>query len=98
MVAVKHDKRDKVIAYVDYEIVDKQGKWDRYGEYCWVRHLWIHKSVKNKYTLKDFVETEHRKFPTVRWIYYQKEKGESKRTYIHSIVKFYRKERTHGKG
>ena len=91
MVSALHDKRGKVTAYVDYEIVDKDGNWDQAGTHCFVRHLFIHKSIKNKYTLKDFVMAEHAKFPTVRWLYYQKGKGTSKKMHSYPILRFYRK-------
>jgi len=91
MVSALHDKRDRVIAYVDYEIVDKSGNWNQQGQYCFVRHLFIHKSIKNKYTLKDFVMKEHSKFPSVKWLYYQKEKANDKRMRVFPILRFYRK-------
>ena len=93
MVAALHDKEGKVVAYVDYEIVDKNGIWCNNGEYCFVRHLFIHPSVKDKYTLKDFVMKEHARFPSVRFLYYQREEKGDKRMRFYPITRFYRKGR-----
>lgn len=97
MVAALHDKDDKVIAYVDYEIVDKDGKWDSNGEYCFVRHLFIHKSIKDRYTLKDFVMTEHVKFPSVKYIYYERRYKSNSKMRMYPIINFYRKDGNSGK-
>ena len=96
MVAVKYDTDGRVVAYVDYEIVDKDGHWCNNGDYCFVRYLFIHPSVKNKYTLKDFVMKEHMRFPSVKWLYYQRqEKGDDKMR-CYPITRFYRNERKRG--
>lgn len=91
MISVLHDTDNKVIAYVDFEIVDKNGNWSNNGEYCFVRYLFIHESIKDKYALKDFVMKEHSKFPSVKWLYYQRQERGDDRMRIYPITRFYRK-------
>ena len=92
MIAVKQDEDNKVVAYVDYYIVDKFGYPCEVGQYCYVKKCWVHESIRYEYTLKNFVEEEHIKFPTVKWIYYEREKY-NKRMSIYDITRFYTKRR-----
>ena len=96
MINVIHDKGGKVVAYVDYDIVNKDGSWNNYGEYCFVRYIWKHRSLKKKGILQDFVEQEHMKFPTVKWIYYERNDRINKKMRIFNITRFYRKEKRNG--
>ena len=90
MLAVKHDMEGKVVAYVSYDIVDHRGNYCEVGEYCFVRELFIHKSIKGLYTLKDFVMTEHEKFPLVRFLYFLRRKHDNRMS-TYDITRFYRR-------
>ncbi len=93
MTAVEHDKTDgKVIAYVDYQIVDSFGHLSELGQYCWVNECWVHKDFRKRKILNWFVEREHLKWPTVKWLYYKRRKyGDRIRQY--DIMEFYTKEK-----
>lgn len=92
MLLLRKDKEDKVIAYVEYTIVDKYGHPCEVGQYCWVRDIWVHRSIRHQFTLKDFVEEGHEKFPTVRWLYYKRGKYNDRMS-IYDITRFYNKRR-----
>ena len=91
MIIVKHDSDNKVVAYVDYTIVDNTGKQLKLGQYCFVRFVWIHKSVNRKGIPKEFIKEGHKKNPTVKWLYFKRKKY-SYRMSIYDINKCYKKE------
>lgn len=89
MIVFKRDNDDKIIAYVDYWFVDKDGNKNSLGAYCWVNEVWVHKSVRRKNFLIDFIREEHDKSPWIRWIYWTRNKY-SKRMSCYDINKLYK--------
>ena len=91
MLLTHKDKDDKVIAYLEYEIVDKWGHPCEGGQYCYVRDIFVHKSIKNKFNFKTWVELEHPKYPQVKFLYWQRQKYQNRMS-IYDITRFYKGE------
>ncbi len=92
MVTVCHnDSTGFVNAYVDYDIVDSLGVQDENGKYCFVREVWVHKTVQKRRMLQGFVMNEHKKFPQVKWLYFLRRKYKDRMS-CHDIKKFYKRE------
>ncbi len=85
-----------IILLADYEIVDKEGKPNNNGLYCFVRYTNIDKSLRKANSFKEFVMKEHLKYPTVKWIYYQRENRGDSRIRMFEIKKLYKKIRKEG--
>ncbi len=92
MIAVYKNKDGFVNAYVDYQIVDDRGFPDKEGLYCWINNVWVHKTVRQGDTLKRFIEEEHSKFLSVKWIYWKRSKYNDRMS-IYDITKLYKKEK-----
>ena len=56
MVITLKDEQGKVIAYTEYQIVNRYGKQCEQGTYAWVNDCWIHPSIERKGTLKILFE------------------------------------------
>lgn len=72
MILVKHDIDNKVIAYVDYDVVDIEGKSDCCGEYAYVRYYWVHDDYRWKNLIKYFVEEAKKRHYCLKYIYYNR--------------------------
>jgi|TARA_Y100000310_G_scaffold315318_1_gene365709 hypothetical protein len=92
MVSVYKNEDGFVHAYVDYQIVDNKGVPKQDGEYCWVNNVWAHKTMRRRDILKSFVEREHAKYPTVKWIYWMRTKHDDRMS-IYDIKRLYKKEK-----
>lgn len=92
MLALQHDKEGRVVAYVEYLIVDKDGSINDQGEYCYCKNAWVHKSVERGKLLKEFVMEEHMKWLQVKWLYFKRSKY-NYRLRMYDIKKFYLKEK-----
>ena len=91
MILVERDINDKVVAYIDYEIVNSKGKVEDDGTYCYVRDAWIHKSFskqEGKRLLKWFIAKGHSMYPQVEWLYFERGKYND-RTRIYKIRRMY---------
>lgn len=74
MLEVKKDDKDKVIAYLEWQIVNKHGIGREDGEYLFVRDIWIHKDYERKNIIREFIEKIRYQTPYVLWIYWQRKK------------------------
>jgi len=90
---IRKDKDDKIIAYIDFQIVDRWGHLTEGGQYCYVRDAYIWRGIRGNLSIfRRWVEREHPKYPQVRWIYFQRSKY-NKRLSIYDITKFYKQKR-----
>jgi hypothetical protein len=74
MISAWKDENDKVIAYCEFNIVNKYGIPDNNGKYCFVNNAWVHKNYRfKKYLYKMFIK-ESWKYPQLDFIYWQRAK------------------------
>ena len=93
MLATKYDVDGKIVAYVEYDIVDHRGNYCEVGQYCFIRELWIHKSIRELNTwntLRELVMNEHMKFPLVKYLYFLRRKHDNRMS-TYDITRFYRR-------
>lgn len=55
MVEVIKDKDDKVIAFCEWNLLDRNGHFDDKGKYVWVQDLWIHDKHRGNGMLRDII-------------------------------------------
>ena len=89
MLVVKRNEDDFVVAYVEYFIVNQDGTYNPTGEFCFVKSCWIHKNYRDKGILEELIENNHKKYPSVKKIYYQEDKYED-RWKEHEVRKMYK--------
>ena len=74
MILTKKDNKDRVIAYLEYNVVDKIGQLCDVGQYIRVVDTWVHKSICERGTLLKFFKDNIYKYPTVKWVYWWRKK------------------------
>jgi len=78
MVAKLYDTQGKIIAYAEYNIVDSQGNFTQYGDYCFIFDVWVHPQERRKALLRKMLMQERNKFPDVTYIYWMRGKYKNK--------------------
>ena len=69
------DDQDKIVAYIEWNLVNNKGKTDDQGTYVFVRDLWCWKPLRGKLKfIRHFISEISRKVPTVRYAYWEREK------------------------
>ena len=88
MLVTCKDNEGRVIAYTEYQIVNKFGHPCEVGEYIWINDVFIHKDYEHKHLLKYMLQKELIKYMKndkplkVRWMYwFRREKGKPNKTY-----------------
>lgn len=77
MLVKVEDTYGKIVAYCEYQIVDKDGKQDKNGLYTWINDVWVHYSLRPqifKRLMRNMVSSELKKFPQVKWLYFKRDK------------------------
>jgi len=74
MVSVKHDTDGKVIAYIEYFIVNQYGIPDDNGRWCYVRYLWLWEGCRGMGLVREFLNKEIPKYPNVEKIYWKNDR------------------------
>ena len=83
MLATRKDEDGRVIAYAEYRIVNQDTTPNELGEYCYCKELWVHPKYERKGTIKDIIKSEHKKNPTIKWLYWKRTKyGGRMRQYL----------------
>ena len=66
------DEDGKVIAYIEYSLVNDKGVLDDNGTYIFVRRLWIWKQLGKGFSvIKKFIKTICEQFPNVKYGYWK---------------------------
>ena len=87
MIVTQKDKDDKIIAYGEYNIVDRFGHPTEVGQYCFIYDTWVHKDYRHRRLLKDMIRSRMPMHPTVKWIYWTRSKHEGK-TSMYELKRF----------
>jgi hypothetical protein len=74
MIITEHDKENKVVGFIYYNIVDKEGQLDDNGEYAYIFECWIHESVRGDGVLSKFARIGEQRHPSLKYVYYDREK------------------------
>lgn len=72
MILIKRDDDKKVIAYVDYDIVDMCGKNCIDGIYAFIRYMWVHESIRNNRLIRYFIKEALIRHKQLKYIYYNR--------------------------
>ena len=77
MITTEKDSEGRIIAYCEYQIVNKEGLQDEYGEYTFINDIWLHHTYRPKIfrrLMHKMVNNELTKYPLVKWIYFKRDK------------------------
>jgi len=96
IVTVKNDE-GFVTAYLEFNIVDKFGRFDDDGDYCYVAEAWVHDSLKRTHVLWELVKKvcEHKNTQHCQWVYWVRERDPNDLK-IYPVSKF-KKEKLYGR-
>lgn len=92
MISSLKDERGKIEAYIEYDVVDAEGKLKNGGEYGFIRDLWIHKMCRStgfnpsRWALKALIKEidDDPRFASVKWIYWLNKKMGERQTHCFS--------------
>ena len=72
MVSYLENNEGFLIAFVEWQIVDKNAQYKNDGEYCYVQELWIHKKFEGKRIINKLINlvNNHDFMKPVKWIYW----------------------------
>ena len=74
MIETIRDDEDKVVAYIEWSLVNNSGRTSKLGKYIFVNELWIHKSLRRGKILRGFIQLIGTKTPTARYAYWERRK------------------------
>ena len=62
-----------IVSYIEWEIVDSNGKFKTGGEYVYIQNIWIHENFKNVGLIGKMSEKiyEHPYSHKAKWVYWQ---------------------------
>jgi hypothetical protein len=72
MIEYLQDKDDKIIAFVDWKLIDKFGKLDNFGTYCWVDNFFMHPSLNIFLVMQEFAERIIKRASWIEYLYFQR--------------------------
>jgi len=89
VLAVEKDIDGKIIAYVEYFIVNGDGNLDDNGKFCYVRYLWLWEGCRGEGLIRKFLNQEIPRYKQVEKIYWKFEKYNNriKEFDIHRLLK-----------
>lgn len=70
MLEVIHDDNKNIIAVCEWWLVDKEGNFDKNGEFIWVAEVEINPLERNKGILKEFIKRLAKKVPQAKFGYF----------------------------
>lgn len=92
MISVINDNDGKIIAYIEWEIVNGEGQFQDNGEYCYIQDYWVHKEyrIQSKYILKKLSVqiAEHKFSKSMRWVYWCRHKYNDRLSRLYPKEKF----------
>lgn len=74
MIVTQKDEDGKVIAYGEYNIVDRFGHATAGGQYIFIYDTWVHEDYRDKRLLKAMIRDRMYRHPMVKWIYWNRKK------------------------
>ena len=87
MLETKKDKEGKIIAFLEWNLLDDNGQFDNKGNWAWVEEVFIHKDYRQNGILKELSQIARKKIPWVKNFYFRRKKyNERQRHY--SISKY----------
>lgn len=72
MLEALHDKENKVVAYIEWALINGMGEIDDKGEYCWVKELWVHYEKNIRTAMDAFTRRIINIAPTIKYVYFQR--------------------------
>ncbi len=74
MLEVLKTSEGEIKACLEFYIVDKNGRLDDKGLYCWVNDAYVSKSAQNNGILKSFVGVVMKRYPQLQFGYFARDK------------------------
>lgn len=73
MVTVLKDKKDFICAYIEWHVVDEEGKLDDFGTHIFIYDLWIHPFYRKTRALNYLIHKVDKdpKSYSARWVYWR---------------------------
>ena len=78
MIEVIKDEQGKIVSYIVWQLVDKQGHFNKDGKYVWVDDLWIHPDYRRNGNLRGFINKISEKAPQAEYCYFNRDKYNDK--------------------
>ena len=74
MIETIKDSDNKVVAFIEWTLVDKDGKICNDGVYVFVNELWVHESLRNGNVIRNFIQLIASKTPQCEYGYWERRK------------------------
>ena len=82
MIKTQNDANGLIYSYIEYQVLNEKGQWDKDGEYVYIENFWIHPFYKGVNTLKRLIPlilTDPMTFKC-RWYYWER-RGRKSRSF-----------------
>lgn len=79
-----------IYAYIEWEIVDKNGLFQEGGEYCYIADCWIHPKERRRFALDGLIKEilkDHRS-NSIKWVYWRRMKYKERLSKLYRIERF----------
>lgn len=67
------DPKGNLLAFVEFAVVDKNGKIDDNGEYVWVSDMYVNPNCRNNGMIPKFIDRITKRVPKAKYGYYKRE-------------------------
>lgn len=76
MISKLHNKDGFIYAYIEWQVVNKDGQYEDNGEYIYVQDLWIQENNRNKGIMKRLIGmvNRHKFSQNAKYVYWVREK------------------------
>ena len=91
MISVIKDDEERVISYIEWEIVNGDGEFQDNGRYCYIQDYWVHpKWLRKGFILNNLIKQiyEHKFSKNLEWVHWNREKYDYRPSKLYSVSKF----------
>ena len=74
------DVEGRILAYCEWQVVDKNGKIDKYGEYVYVNDIYIAPNYRQNGLIRKFINKIESLVPKANYVYWKREKYNNKKS------------------
>lgn len=88
MISISKDENGKIIGYIEWWQVGRSGFHKPYGEYVWIKDMWIHEEYRHTYVFAELVEDVLANSHGANWCYFTHRKYNERMSRIFTREQF----------
>lgn len=70
MISLSHDDDERIVGYIEWWQVGQSGFHKPYGEYVWIKDMWIHENYRNTHVFSELVQDVLDRSHGAKWCYF----------------------------